>query len=120
MKFITISPNVSYYFKFLEFIIFILLFDFLFYGIITHLIVLKNLTTFHCFLNRCLKEPNFEEAYKSVRHKILFTVNLAILILLKYLWLIYIRNINRKLDENEITPSDYTIYLKGIDVNKGS
>lgn len=42
------------------------------------------------------------------------------MILFKYLWLIYIRNLNRKLDENEITPSDYTVYLRGIDVNKTS
>lgn len=63
MNYISVSPNVTFYFKFLEFIIFILLFDFLFYGIITHLVILKNYTTFRCFLNKCLKEPTFEDAY---------------------------------------------------------
>ena len=95
----------------------ILIFDFLFYGIITHLVILKNMTTFHCFLNKCLKESNFEEVYSSARHRIMFTLNLAILIFFKYLWLFYIRNINRKIDETEITPSDYTVYLRGIDTN---
>ena len=106
------SPTLSIYFKFITFCVFVLIFNFVMVGIYN---IAYNKTIRGCFLNKCnMLETDFSYRYNSTFNQILIFVNILIMIIAKYLFFNYIRKFNFMKDEERITPSDYTILIKGL------
>ena len=59
-------------------------------------------------------EPDFEEDYKKTGHSVIIIVNVFILIIGKYLFFNWVRKFNIERDEKLITPSDFTVLMKGL------
>ena len=67
-----------------------------------------------------LKEWYEEEYFKDPYIKILFGINILLLIIYKYVFVAQLRSFDLKKDGERTTPSDYTVLVKGIENDSSS
>ncbi len=108
------SSTITIYFYFLKFVIFLCLFNLIFYGIFGVIIIIQNDTIRDCFFTTCAFETDFASKFDKNANKVLIALNIFILIFFKYLFFFWVRKFNLYIDEELITPGDFTIHMKGL------
>lgn len=76
----------------------------------------------HCFFNKC-EEGNstfVERFFTDKKIKVVFGVNVGLIIIAKYVFLKVVSVFNLSDDENRVTPSEYTLLVGNIEKTQTS